>query len=272
MSLSNTINESFRLVAQLQVTDLSKAAWTLTDRFGFKSESGYEDVRNIPEDTRTLRMRRLNQVIELSKTDQAISQGNSTFDHLSLKTNNVDAAVMAFRAKWAKLDPMNTPDGAVDLPTFWSQGVRIAFILGPEDARFELCENLAPKEDPCSLQFVNLGGHDHFGVRCRDVEEAAQFYAQFGFETAHETEIQTPDGAIEIRFVRCGNYLLEIASTPETRAKSHAFSTHPAWSKIIIETNDPGAKSQEYKGPNGERVEVRASIPSAAFKFDRELA
>jgi hypothetical protein len=31
--------KTLQLVAQLQITDLSAAAWTLTDRFGFKAEA-----------------------------------------------------------------------------------------------------------------------------------------------------------------------------------------------------------------------------------------
>ena len=106
--------------------------------------------------------------------------GHGPLDHLALKTVDVDAAVMALRAKWVRLDPDVTPDGPIDLPMFWTEGVRIAFAFGPEDARIELCQNNATTAAEAAAQMVDVGGHDHYGVRCRDVAEATEFYSRFG--------------------------------------------------------------------------------------------
>lgn len=255
-----------QLVAQLQAADLPAAAWTLTDHFGFKAEAGYLDVRSLPKDIGTLRLRRLDQVIELVRTDAGTPLGNGPFDHLALKARDVDAVVMALRAKWARLDPDITPDGPIDLPMFWSKGVRIAFALGPGDARIEYCQhNSFPPGDPA--QVINPGGHDHFGVRCRDVEEAADFYAGFGFAKQADVSIETPDGDILIRFVKRGQYLLEVASTPATRAPGAGFAKHPLWSRIIIECD---GEPRVATGPNGEVVEVRKAAFETAFHFDQE--
>ncbi len=257
---------TFQLVAQLQTNDLPVAAWTLTDRFGFKAEAEYLDVRSLPNNTDSLRLRRLDQVIELVRTDASTPLGHGPFDHLALKARDVDATVMALRAKWARLDPDVTPDGPIDLPMFWSHGVRIAFAFGPGDARIEYCQhNSTPPGDPA--QVVNPGGHDHFGVRCRDVDEATAFYAGFGFATEADFSIVTPDGDITIRFVRRGSYLLEIASTPATRAPGASFAGHPLWSRIIIECDD---EPRVETGPNGEVVEIRNGAPDAVFHFATE--
>ena len=258
--------KTLQLVAQLRATDLSAAAWTLTDLFGFKAEAGYRDVRGLPDTTDSLRLRRLDQVIELVRAEAGTPLGHGAFDHLALKARDVDAVVMALRAKWARLDPEVTPDGAIDLPMFWSRGVRIAFALGPEDARIEYCQHFSdPPGD--SGQTVNPGGHDHFGVRCRDVEEATAFYAGFGFAPEADVSIETPDGDIAIRFVRLGSYLLEIASTPATRAPGAGFAENALWSRIIIECED---EARVETGPNGEVVEIRKTAPDAAFHFAAE--
>lgn len=258
-----------RLVAQLQTHDLAATAWQLTDRFGFKAERGYLDVRRLDPSCERLRLRRLNQVIELVRAAPGAQLGHGPFDHLALRTRDVDAAVMALRAKWAALDPDVTPDGGVDLPMFWSKGVRIAFALGPENARIELCQNYASDHPGAEQQMVNVGGHDHFGVRCRDLDEATDFYGQFGFVPVSDVQIETPDGPIDIRFVSKGGYLLEIASTPQTRKPRACFAAQPAWSRIIIEAATTTQVAACHVGPNGEFVELRALAPGAAFTFDK---
>jgi len=266
--LSNTPLRSFQLVAQLQTTDLAAAAWTMTDQFSFKAEAGYLNVRNLPDGTDSLRLRRMDQVIELIRSDGRSTLGHGPFDHLALKTRDADAAVMALRAKWGRLDPDVTPEGAIDLPMFWSKGVRIAFALGPQNARIEYCQHNTNPPGDCG-QLVNLGGHDHFGVRCRDVDEAADFYGCFGFTPEADFSIETPDGEIAIRFVRRGAYLLEIASTPDTRAPGATFAKNPLWSRIIIEGDGTDGPRVET-GPNGEVVEVRNTMPGAVFHFAPE--
>ncbi|MEN8659178.1 MAG: VOC family protein [Marivita sp.] len=265
--MPETNRKAFQLVAQLQISDLPAAAWTLTDRFGFKAEAGYLDVRQLPSDTETLRLRRLDQVIELARAKPGVTLGHGAFDHLALRSRDVDSAVMALRAKWARLDPDVTPDGPMDLPMFWSKGVRIVFALGPQEARIELCQHIGAED---AAQMVNLGGHDHFGVRCRDVAEATDFYSQFGFVPKADLSIETPEGPIEIRFVKRGAYLLEIASTPVTRASGATFAEHPLWSKVILETDDAGGSVTCRTGPNGEVVELRPSVARAPFHFDGE--
>ena len=262
--------QNFRLVAQMQATDLSQAAWALIDHFGFKPEAGYLDVRNLPDSTETLRLRRLDQVIEIVRAPPDAQLGHGPFDHLALRANDVDAVVMALRAKWVRLDPEVTPDGPIDLPMFWTAGVRVAFAQGRGGIRFELCQNNARPEGESVAQGVNLGGHDHFGLRCRDVREAEAFYAGFGFTSVMRTEIPTPDGPIDINFVQNGRCLLELASTPQTRDPAHTFAETPLWSKVIIETNCPADFGPSQTGPGGEILEVRASMPEAVFSFDTE--
>jgi len=268
MAQSGETAPGFRVVAQMQTQDLAAAAWQLTDRFGFKAERGYLDVRAIGAETGVLRMRRLDQVIELVRCAPGVVPGHGAFDHLAIRANNVDAAVMALRAKGARLDPDVTPDGPIDLPMFWAAGVRIAFALGPQEARIELCQNLATTPDAAAAQFVNVGGHDHYGVRCRDVDEATAFYGAYGFAPCSELEIPTPDGPIHVRFVARGGYLLEIASTPKTRSADPGFAPQGLWSRLIIETDAPDDIAASGTGPNGEMVEIRTDVPAAAFTFD----
>ena len=260
----------FRMIGQLQCHDLAAAAWQLTDHFGFKAQRGYLDVRNLGPEVERVRLQRLDQAIELVRGATDVIFGQGPFDHLALKVSDLDAAVMALRAKWVRLDPDVTPDGAIDLPMFWTDGVRIAFALGPEDARFELCQNNATTPAQAANQLVNLGGHDHYGVRCRDVDEAAAFYAQFGFEPVGDVDIPTPDGSIDVRFMAHKGAVLEVASTPQTRAPNAQFATHSAWSKLIIETDTPDAIAPSQIGPNGEVIEVRTGVPDAAFNFLQE--
>ena len=270
MTHQDTSQPGFRVIAQLQCHDLAAAAWQLTDHFGFKAQRGYLDVRNLGSEVERVRMQRLDQVIELVRGAPDVTFGHGPIDHLALKANDADAAVMALRAKWVRLDPDVTPDGAIDLPMFWTDGVRIAFALGPEEARFELCQNNATTHAQAANQLVNLGGHDHYGVRCRDVDEATAFYAQFGFEPAGDVDIPTPDGPIDVRFMAHKVAVLEVASTPQTRAPNAQFATYPAWSKLIIETDAPDAIAASQIGPNGEVIEVRTGVPDAAFNFLQE--
>jgi formylmethanofuran dehydrogenase subunit D len=85
-----------------------------------------------------------------------------------------------------------------------------------------------------------------------------------------DVAIPTPDGPIDVRFMAHNGAVLEVASTPATRAPNAQFAPNPAWSKMIIETDTQDAIAASQIGPNGEVIEVRRGVSDAAFNFLQE--
>ena len=264
----NADSAKFQVVVQLQCQDVRQAAWELVDRFGFKEERGYLSVRDLDAGTAHLRLRRLDQVIELIKAPVGRELHHGAIDHLALATRNVGSAVAALRAKWGRLDPGVTPDGPMKFDNFGPFSANFAFVFGPDEARIEFCNLQGNALGALPQPLVNVGGHHHFGVRCRRLPETTEFYRQFGFEERTDFVIPLPEGAVEICFMEREGYLLEVASTPDFRDREVVAPDCARWSRLIIETTAEDKRAKSQLGPNGEYVEVRTVSDLQPFRFD----
>ena len=132
----NADSAKFQVVVQLQCQDVRQAAWELVDRFGFKEERGYLSVRDLDAGTAHLRLRRLDQVIELIKAPVGRELHHGAIDHLALATRNVGSAVAALRAQVGKTGSRESPpDGPMKFDNFGPFSANFAFVFGPDEAR-----------------------------------------------------------------------------------------------------------------------------------------
>lgn len=261
---------AFRLAMQLKVRDLSEAAWQLTNQIGFKSERAYQNVRDLPADCRQVRMRRLNQIIEVVKAGEGEELGVGNIDHVALETFDLDAAVLAVKAKWGALDQDITPDGPVLLPQFWDNGANFVFVLGPHAARIELCNKVGADPSRMRDRVVNIGPHDHVGIQSPDLPASRAFYEKLGMSLVGDFAIPTPDGDIKVNFLKRGDFMVELFSTPQARAGEAEFSQNPVWSALIFEFEGHGNADEVLTGAAGERVELRPIAGADEFTFDAE--
>jgi len=255
---------------QLKVHALSDAAWQLTNQIGFKSERAYENVRALPADCQRVRMRRLNQIIEVVKANEGEELGVGNIDHVALETFDLDAAILAVKAKWGTLDPDITPDGPALIPQFWDNGANFVFVQGPQSTRIELCNKVGADPPRMRRRMVNIGTHDHVGIQSPDLAASRAFYEGLGMSLVGDFTIPTPDGDIRANFLRRGEYMVELFSTPQARAGDVQFCRNPAWSALIFEVSGHSADEKVVMGPGGERIELRPLSSEGTFTFDKE--
>jgi len=261
----NSLNDdqSFQIIVRLMVNDLAASARQMADQFGFRAEQADLTVRALPGDLTMLRMRRLNQVFELVQSNDS-SLGHGPIDHVALNAVDVDSAVIAVLAKWGKLDPDISPDGAADIPEFWNAGTRFVFMQGPGTARIEFCHKI--EDDACRVQKlkVNLAGHDHIGIHCTDVDQSRSFYEDLNFKVIGDFLIPTPDGDIPVCFLKRGDFCVELFSTPALRNGQIQYAETPLWNALILEDGQVSA-SKELIGPDGEIINIIPTPVNADF-------
>jgi len=122
------------------------------------------------------------------------------FDHVALSVTDVDTAFDDLTTRGATLDPAFTPAGPVEIPEFWSNGVRFVFLQGPEDARIEFCQKLGAETGP---------GHSHYGLRTPLLDETENLLAARGAtRIARHVLHGTPP--VAVRFVAHGDQVFEL--------------------------------------------------------------
>lgn len=214
------------IVPELAVQHLAGAEAMLITVFGF---------------ARDAEMLRLNdQRVALVQADGP--GGHGGIDHLALAVNDTDAALAVFLARGAVLDS-TTPDGPKEIAEFWANGVRYAFLQGPEGARIELC---AKRDTPAQ---PHRPSHDHIGIPCSDIAASTAFFIALGAKPVAEVDLIRAEGTIPVRFLSAGQSVIELYAPPDHDALRMA--TAPLWRGLrVLGTGRSGTLT----GPDNLRV------------------
>lgn len=176
------------MIPVLAVRDPGAAKGQLREMFGFRDTAS---DRLALGDQEIL-------VCAVSRVPQALVA--LPFDHLALSVKDVDRALEAYSSHGGELDPDFTPEGPVDIPEFWGNGVRFVFFQGPDGAPLEFCQKLGAETGP---------GHSHYGVRTPLLDETEGALSALGARrVARHILSGTPP--VEVRFLALGNKIFEL--------------------------------------------------------------
>jgi catechol 2,3-dioxygenase-like lactoylglutathione lyase family enzyme len=214
------------IVPELAVQDIAGAEAMLHEVFGFSRDGD---------------LLRLNdQRIALMQADGL--RGHGGIDHLALSVNDTDAALADFLIRGAVLDS-TTPDGPKEIAEFWANGVRYAFLQGPEGARIELCAKRGSAAAP------HRPGHDHIGIPCTDIAASAAFFIDLGAKPVAAVDLIRPEGTIAVRFLSAGQSVIELYAPPGHDPAT--LSQAPLWPGLrMLGTHRSGIVT----GPDGLQV------------------
>ena len=129
-------------------------------------------------------------------------------DHVALKTRDADQCHARLEARGARLSRGYTPDGPQDIPQFGEAGVRYVFFNGPEDWPMEFVARNGVPPDSVSA------GHDHIGIRTRQIDVVAKRLASMGATDLADHQIPGNGGTINVRFQRLGDTVFELFDDP----------------------------------------------------------
>ena len=131
-------------------------------------------------------------------------------DHVALKTGDADQCRARLEARGARLCRGYTPEGPQDIPQIWEAGVRYVFFSGPEDWPMEFVARNGVAPDSVSA------GHDHIGIRTRQIDVVAKRLASMGATDLANYRIPGSGGVINVRFQRLGDTVFELFDDPPT--------------------------------------------------------
>ena len=126
-----------RMMPELVVRDVVGARADLSRIFGFRQRPGAPAEMELGT-----------QVIRLVEDAEWVFAGHGVIDHLALAATPVDPAVSLAVTRGATLDPEATPDGPVEIPGLWPDGLRYAMLAGPGQARIETARGGGPSIGP----------------------------------------------------------------------------------------------------------------------------
>jgi hypothetical protein len=129
-------------------------------------------------------------------------------DHLALAVPDLAGSARTLLARGAQLDRQVTPDGPLEIPEFWTAGVRYLFLQGPAGARIELIVNQGAPQGP---------GHDHIGIPCSDIAASAAFFAGLGATPLAAVTLQRAEGATHVRFLALQGSVIELYQPPHPK-------------------------------------------------------
>ena len=138
--------------------------------------------------------------------------------HVALSVPDVDVAMRDCQARGGKLATSMTPDGPLEIPEFWTRGVRYVFFDGPEGALIEFC---AKKDQPN----VSSWGQDHIGFQCDDLQDAHATFVELGCIIVAAHTLQRPEGVTDAVFLKRGNSVVELFSPPKIPADTKNSSS-----------------------------------------------
>lgn len=232
----------FRIIPRLAVSDVDAAARLMAEAFGFASESGGAGS--------ALRVRRANQVIELTGTGNGSRQAGA-IHHLALVADDVPAMAAHHRGQ-GRLEGSMPAAGFVHAPQMWGNGVDYTFIDGPDGAIIEYCRGRDVFPVPRDLA---EGAHDHIGVMTADIAASIRFYRDLGFEVIAEVSVPDVAGPTEVAFVDRGAYSIELFSPAGIRKDGMPAVTAPLWSGLIL-SGASDLRAGTLTGPGGERITI----------------
>jgi lactoylglutathione lyase len=133
------------------------------------------------------------------------SRGHGHIDHFAIDVLDINQALDYAVSKGISLDA-STPEGVVDIPFFWSKGVKYLFLKGPQGEKIEL--NLRMDLDP-TRRAENLNGWSHLGIPVTDINSTRDFYRNFGFLEVMYAEIPVEGESIRASMMEFNGFLLE---------------------------------------------------------------
>lgn len=126
--------------------------------------------------------------------------------HLAIEVKDIEIAFEQVISKGAVLDD-STKDGPALIENFFSRGVKYVNIIGPNNEKIELADNLSlDKQSKTSI----IGGWSHLGIPVTDLEKSKKFYEDLGFIQVMNTEIKKEEGTIKVAFMELGDFQIEL--------------------------------------------------------------
>lgn len=127
--------------------------------------------------------------------------------HLALSVPDTDDAMKMCLERGGVLAQSMTPEGPLEIPEFWSAGVRYVFFEGPEGALIEFCTKKGERAEAS-------WGHDHIGIQCSDIAVSKAQFETAGCELVAQHALDRDDGITDVVFLRCGVSVAELFSPP----------------------------------------------------------
>lgn len=251
------------------------------ENFGFSQF--YEKELYYPEKMKACFLKLGDLVLELyehrAETIRAAVQKRTTgvFDHFSIEAADFDDCAAKLINQGLPLAPA-TADGVVFYENIRSAGIRGVNFVSPNGDVVEICyDNAKSYAGKCGLL-----GWDHLAVRVKNLKETIAFYAGLGFEKSGSGYLDTPDGRLQIGFVTCKGFTLELielsgAVTEEKETWENGKIDHIALDvenvqEAFLEARRKGYQVLDFAvqelplfehgcrfftilGPNGERIE-----------------
>jgi catechol 2,3-dioxygenase-like lactoylglutathione lyase family enzyme len=137
--------------------------------------------------------------------------------HLALSIPDTDQAMKECLDRGGVLAQSMTPDGPLEIPEFWTNGVRYVFFDGPEGALIELCM----KKGQLSAE---EWGHDHIGIECEDIAASQSQFEHAGCNLIASHSLDRDDGITDVAFLNRGASVAELFCPPKA---SKAAETPP---------------------------------------------
>ena len=133
----------------------------------------------------------------------------------------------------------------------------------------------------------NVRGLQHIGLPVTDIARSTDFYTRLGFRVAMETELEDPQGAIQVKMLELNGLVLELyqLAGPDLdgiRARGDGHIDHVALDVLDVERAfeelraagvtpledapvflpfwDKGVRYFNVHGPDGERVEFNERL------------
>jgi len=211
------------------------------------------------------------------------TRSHGHIDHFTIDVLDIDQALAEVKSKGAKLDS-STPEGPLELNTFWSKGVRYVFLQGPQGEKIELNQRL----DLSPVRRINnLNGWAHLGIPTTNIIASNDFYHQFGFKEIMRAAIPTEEEAIQVLMLEKDGFILEIyqmvgLDLEEVRARCDGHIDHIALdvnnveeafreltnagfnpleeTPVFLPFHEKGVKYFNVRGPDGEKIEFNEKI------------
>jgi len=271
----------------IPVSDLDSLVSWYIEKLGFNTL--HETRLSVPEgEIKVAFLEKEDMVLEFYQLigealDEVRTRGHGHIDHFALDVLDIESALNEAFVAGISLE-QSTPDGPLDIPFFWSQGVRYAFLEGPGGEKVEFNQRLDLSPD---RRMNNLNGWSHLGIPVTDIDSSRDFYRQFGFEEVMYAEIPVDAEVIKASMMEKNGFILEFYQLlgddlEEIRSRSDGHIDHIALDVVdadqaFEEITQAGLKTLEdepvflpfwedgvkffnIRGPDDEKIEFNQII------------
>jgi len=186
------------------------------------------------------------------------SRGHGHIDHFAFDVLDIDRALQVATTNGISLEK-STPEGPLEIPFFWSKGVKYVFLEGPEGEKIEFNQRMDLEP---GRRADNLNGWSHLGIPVTDLNLSRDFYQKFGFKEAMYAEIPVDGEVIRASMMEFNGFVLEFYQLlgPELEEVSSRSDGHI--DHIAFDVSDCGQAFAELKGEGLEILEEEpVSLP-----------